>query len=124
MKTRMQRIAAIEKRHNIDPIERAYPGLGAAVDACYAALEAALPHEPGVQVPCPIYSHAYSTVGYKSSWQKVKELAVRLRAGSEAPEDLAVLASLPADALAIVGVDARGFLAMILSLDENLDAEY
>ncbi|WP_043947712.1 hypothetical protein, partial [Ralstonia solanacearum] len=65
------------------------------------------------------YSHAYSTVGYVSSRTKVLELGQRLREGTETADDIAVLDALPPDALAVARIDARGFVEMILSLEER-----
>lgn len=118
MKSRLQRLTALESRTPLDPIERAYPGLGDAVDRCYDALCATLPPEHGERMETGPSS--YQTVGYMSSAEKMRELGRRLRAGAETDADRAVLGALPLEALAVVGVDAKGFVEMLLSLDERL----
>ena len=103
MKTRLARIAALEARSPVDPIEQAYPGLEEAVGRCYAALGAAFP-------------------GHTGTIQSLlmRDLGRRLRAGTATAEDLIVLAALPVEELARVGVDARGFVEMLLLLDEKI----
>jgi hypothetical protein len=117
MKSRLSRVAALEARA---PADQTYSGFDAAIGRCHDALYRALPPDPGVKMPSATYSHAYSTVGYVPSSTKILELGRRLRAGTETAEDLTVLAALPADALAVVEVDARGFVEMLLSLDEKM----
>lgn len=118
MNSMLTRIVALESHSPVDPIERLYPGLDKAIGRCHDALYAALPADKGERVVCGPSS--YRTVGGKSSHQKILDLGQRLRAGSETAEDLAVLDTLPADALAVVEVDAKGFVEMFLRLDEQI----
>jgi hypothetical protein len=103
VKSRLARIAAIEARSPVDPIERAYPGLEEAVGRCYATLCAAFPGQTGV-----IQSLL------------MRDMGRRLRVGAETENDHTVLNALPEDALAVVGVDAKGFVEMLLALDEKI----
>ena len=110
-----KRLAALE----VAKPAQASSGLKEAIRRIHDALYASLRSDPGMQVPSPIYSHAYGTVGYVSSRTKVLELGQRLREGTETADDIAVLDALPADALAVARIDARGFVEMILSLEER-----
>ncbi|PRY03801.1 hypothetical protein [Paraburkholderia sp. BL25I1N1] len=118
VKSRLSRIAVLEARSPVDPIEQAYPGLAEAVRRLHDALHRAVPPDEGSRVDTGPFS--YCTVGYQSSSYKILDLGRRLRAGTETAEDLTVLAALPLEELTRVGVDARGFVEMLLSLDEKI----
>jgi len=84
------------------------------------ALEAALPPCLGVWVQSPYYSHAYRTVGYVPHHTKRREMGLRLRAGTETADDRHALATIPDDALAVMGVDARGVVEWLMELDDSI----
>lgn len=115
-----KRLETLETRQTNLTIEQQYPGLDAALGRIHDALYAALPPTPGVTMPSPDYSHGVITTGYVSSREKVLELGRRLRAGTETQDDRHVLDALPADALAIAGMDARQFAITLLELDERI----
>lgn len=56
--------------------------------------------------------------GWRSHRVKRFEMASRLQAGSPTIEDEAVLAALPTDALAVMKIDARGFVEMFKELED------
>jgi hypothetical protein len=114
--TLRKRLAALETNLPIQKEET----LDKAVKSILDSLEAALPPCRGVQVQSPDYSHAYSTVGYVSHYTKLREMGLRLRAGTETADDRYVLAQIPDDALAVMGVDARGVIEWLMELDERI----
>lgn len=66
------------------------------------------------------YSHAVITEGYKTTYTRIRELGLRLRAGTETADDRHALATIPDDALAVMGVDALGVIEWLMELDDSI----
>jgi uncharacterized lipoprotein YehR (DUF1307 family) len=111
-----KRLAALETHKTV----QAHDALDSAVKRILDTLEAAYPHIRGVTRPSPHYSHAVITEGCKTTYTQIHELGLRLRAGTETADDRHALATIPDDALAVMGVDARGVVEWLMELDEKV----
>ncbi len=98
MRGRLERIAALEARMGADP-SIPIPALNEAIKRCYGVLR-----------------DAFNGQHYWS----IRDLGRRLRAGTETTEDLAILDAIPADALEVLKMDARGFVEMLAVMDEKI----
>lgn len=80
----------------------------AALGALHAALLALLPDEPPVFAEETQHVRRWAAQQPPGHREKVEGLAARIEAGQTTMADVSVLAALPADALAVLGMSAAG----------------
>lgn len=94
----------------------AHPGEerdGEALDALRAALKALLPDEPPVFADETQFVRSWAARQPPGHREKVDALATRIAAGETTTADVSVLAALPADALAVLGMSAAGYVTWL-----------
>jgi hypothetical protein len=94
----------------------AHPGgerTGEALDALRAALKALLPDEPPVFAEETEHVRSWAARQPPGHREKVDALAARIEAGQTTTADVSVLAALPADALAVLGLSAAGYVTWL-----------
>lgn len=99
----------------------AHPGeerAGEALDALRAALLALLPDEPPVFAEETQFVRRWAFPQPPGHREKAEALALRIDAGETTVADLSVLAALPADALAALGLSAAGYVTWLHGVTE------
>jgi hypothetical protein len=114
VKTKLERVAALESDI---PVGHGNKDLLEAFNRCCDVLEAAMPSDKLRRVNCGT-STRLDFNGWRSDCMKIRDMGQRLREGNQTTEDQAVLDSLPADALAVMKLDARGFMDLLKESDD------
>ncbi len=96
--------------------------IGEAVSDLYVALRELLPDEPVVFAEVAQFYARWAHPQPPGHREKVEALAARINAGETTTADLSVLAALPADALAVLGMPAAGFVTMLQSVEDRCGA--
>lgn len=109
MKSMLARIAALE---SCLPGARPNREIAEALDRCCKVLEVAMPSDQRRYIDCGTFVRCDYT-GWRSSREKIAEMGSRSLEDKLTLEDKALLATLPADALATMKIDARGFVEML-----------
>jgi hypothetical protein len=116
VKTRLERIAALETSIHGAHLNT---GMAEALNRCCDVLQAAIPADERRYIDCGTFVRCDYT-GWRSHRDKLGEMAIRLQAANPTAEDEAILAALPADALAAMKMDAREFIAMLKEMNDAI----
>lgn len=117
-----KRLAAAEQRAGGLVMKVDCVALAEASSRLFDSACAALPAiDKTRKVPSPHYSHAVMQVGsYTSSIERICDLGGRIETASTTDEDRAVLASLDAADLAILGVSAPEYFLLHKQFDDRI----
>ena len=117
MATTKQRLAKLERKAGIKPAadRRLEEAMGALMDALSLALG-------GEWRDCPksLYEPNGKYLFIRGREEKVEALDVRRAANALTPEDKAVIATLPAEHLAVVGMTGEEFVAFSAEIERIL----